>query len=59
MNNELLLLSGNDIPFPEARVTVHQPTIREIAYIGEESFYTGCEFLRFSKDKLSDEDKIH
>ena len=59
MNNELLLLSGNDLPFPEARITIHQPTIKEIAYIGEENFYTGCEFLRFSKDKLSDEDKIH
>ena len=59
MNNELLLLSGNDIPFPEAQITIHQPTIHEIAYIGEECFYTGCEFLRFSKDRLGDEDKIH
>ena len=59
MDNELLLLSGNDIPFPEAQITIHQPTIHEIAYIGEEHFYTGCEFLRFSKDNLSDEDKIN
>ena len=49
MLNELLLLSGNDIPFSEAQVTIHQPTIKEIAYVGEDSFYTGCEFLRFSK----------
>ena len=59
MINELLLISGNDIPFPEAQLTIHQPTIHEIAYIGEENFYTGCEFLRLSKDNLSDEDKIH
>lgn len=59
MDNELLLLSGNDIPFPQARLSIHQPTIREIAYVGEENFYTGCEFLRFSKDNLNDEDKIH
>ena len=59
MNNELLLLSGNDIPFPEAQITIHQPTLHEIAYIGEECFYTGCEFLRFSKDRLDNEDKIH
>lgn len=59
MIGELLLLSGNDIPFPEASITVHQPTIDEISYVGEENFYTGCEFLRFSKDSLSDEDKIH
>lgn len=59
MENDLLLLSGNDIPFIGAQATVHQPTIKEIAYLGEENFYTGCEFLRFSKDNLDDEDKIH
>ena len=46
MENDLLLLSGNDIPFYGAQVSIHQPTIKEIAYIGEEAFYTGCEFLR-------------
>ena len=54
---ELLLLSGNDIPFPAARVTIHQPTLKEIAFIGEESFFTGCGFLNFSKDLLLDVDK--
>lgn len=57
--NELLLLSGNDIPFVEASVTIHQPTLKEIAYIGEETFFTGCELLKFSKDILSSEDKIN
>jgi hypothetical protein len=42
MENELLYLSGNDIPFIEAKVIIHQPTIKEIAYIGEKSFFTGC-----------------
>lgn len=57
MKNELLLLSGNDIPFYGAQISIHQPTIKEIAFIGEETFYTGCEFLRFSKDKLDEEDR--
>ena len=48
MENELLYLSGNDIPFIEAKVIIHQPTIKEIAYIGEKSFFTGCQFLNFS-----------
>ena len=52
-----LLLSGNDIPFPKARVTLHTPTIKEIAYIGEESFLVGCNFLNFNKELLSVEDK--
>lgn len=57
MLSDLLLLSGNDIPFPEAQVTIHQPTLKEIAYIGEEAFFTGCGFLDFSKNLLSSEDR--
>ena len=37
-DNDLLFLSGNDIPFVEAQLVIHQPTIKEIAYIGEESW---------------------
>lgn len=55
---DLLLLSGNDIPFPEAQVTIHQPTLKEIAYIGEEAFFIGCGFLDFSKNLLSEQDKV-
>ena len=59
MNNELLLLSGNDIPFIEASLTIHPLTLREIALLGEEVFFTGCELLKFSKDILTNEDKIN
>ena len=57
MLNDLLLLSGNDIPLIEAQLIIHQPTIKEIAYIGEENFYLGCEFLTFSKNRLTEEDR--
>ena len=59
MVNDLLLLSGNDIPFMQAQITIHQPTIKEIAYIGEENFFTGCQLLNFSKNILSEEDKMN
>lgn len=59
MVNDLLLLSGNDIPFVPAQITIHQPTIKEIAYIGEEAFFTGCQLLNFSKNILSGEDKMN
>lgn len=59
MINDLLLLSGTDIPFPQAQITIHQPTIKEVSYIGEEALFAGCELLNFSKDKLSNEDKIN
>ena len=57
MMDELLLLSGNDIPFPEARLTIHQPRLKEIAYITEQRFWPGCELLKFNKEFLPDEDK--
>lgn len=55
--DELLLLSGNDIPFIQAGLIIHQPSLKEIAFIGEEKFYMGCELLNFSKDILLEEDK--
>lgn len=58
MINDLLLLSGKDIPFIEGSVTIHPPTIGEIALIGEEAFYSGCELLKFSKDILTTEDNL-
>lgn len=58
--DELLLLSKNDIPFVEGCLVLHNPTIKEIAFLGEQDFYIGCNFLNFSKEKfLNDEDKIH
>ena len=59
MVNDLLLLSRTDIPFIQAAVSIHQPSIKEIAYIGEENFYTGCEMLTFSKAILNQEDRIN
>lgn len=57
--SELLLLSGNGIPFAAAGVTIHQPKLKEIALIGEKAFFAGCELLRFTKDILVDQDKSH
>lgn len=57
MLDELLLLSGNDIPFFKARISVHQPTLKEIGYIGENEFHIGSHFLIFSKDNLPEKDK--
>lgn len=55
--NTLLLLSGNDIPFVGAQTTIHQPTIKEIAFIGERDFFTGAQMLNFSKKILLVKDK--
>ena len=57
MIDELLLLSGNDIPFAKARLTIHQPRLKQIAYITEPRFWAGCELLNFNKESLPDQDK--
>lgn len=63
--DKLTLISGVDIPIPELRVNIHQPTIREIAYIGEKSFYEAARTITMEKEKLlnsleniSEEDKV-
>ena len=56
-NNELLLLSGNDIPFYGGHISIHPPTIKEIGMIGEEEFHIGSRFLLFDKDNLNTQDK--
>lgn len=56
--DNLLLQTGKDIPFSQAGVTIHVPTLAEISMIGEKNFLIGCHFLNFNKDILSDEDKI-
>lgn len=58
MKNELLFLSKNDVPFIEAQVNIHQPTLKEISLITEEAFFAGCQLLTFDKERLSNEDKI-
>lgn len=55
----LLLFSGNDIPFISCGVTIHHPTIKEIAYLGEDTFFTGYQMLLISKNILSQEDKVN
>jgi len=60
MVDEIALITGIDIPFIPAEITIHQPTIEEIAYIGEASFFIGIHFLNFSRDmlELKEEDII-
>ena len=58
-NNDLLFLSGNDIPFYSAQLVIHQPTIKEIAFISEEAFFMGCELINFSKNSLPEKDKLN
>lgn len=61
MDIRLALMAGSDIPIPECQLTLHQPTIREISFMGEEDFFKGVQCLCLhksmfveDKDALSD-----
>ena len=50
--DSLTLISGIDVPIPEIGVNIHQPTIREIAYIGEKSFYEAAQTIIIQKENF-------
>ena len=49
-DNRLALMAGTDIPIPECQVTLHQPTMKEIALVGEKNFFTGIQCLCVQKE---------
>lgn len=50
--DKLTLVAGADIPVPELKVNIHQPTIGEIAVLGEERFYTSIGLFNISADSV-------
>ena len=53
----LALMCGSDIPLPFLQVSLHQPRIKEIALIGESSFFVGVQCLNIDSKSLIDQDK--
>lgn len=54
--DELLLMSGQDVPYISAQLQIHQPTIKDISVVGEKKFFAGTGLLQFDKDILALED---
>lgn len=52
MDIRLALMCGVDIPAPELQAIIHQPSIKEISYIGEQSFFVGLQSLTVNKNLL-------
>ena len=53
-DNELALMCGvEELPCPQLQVTFHQPTIKEIALIGEPNFFTGVQCLLINKNIIT------
>ena len=53
MDIRLALMCGIDIPIPECQLIIHQPRIKEIAYIGEKDFFIGVQAFCIDKKMFS------
>ena len=45
----LALMAGSDIPIPKCQITLHQPSIKEISFLGETDFFIGVQCLCLHK----------
>ena len=50
MDIRLGLMTGIDLPIPELEVTIHQPSIKEISFIGEKDLFLGIQCLCIDKN---------
>ena len=58
MDIKLALLTGIDIPISELQLSIHQPTIKEISYLGEEGFFIAVQYLCLNKQAFIKDEKI-
>ena len=58
MDIRLALMTGVDIPIPELQATLHQPTIKEISYIGEKDFLIGIQCLSIQKSMVIQDESL-
>lgn len=57
MVNISWLHGGNDIPFPQVGLIIHQPKAKDVLAITEKNFYSGCGTLVVNKENLDGMDK--
>lgn len=58
MNNYTLqLMTGIDFLIEECNLIIHQPTIKEISYFGEQNFFAGAQLLCLNKTMLLEEEQ--
>ena len=58
MDKRLALMCGTDIPVPECQILIHQPSIKEIALIGESDFFTGIQCLCLNKSMFVKDENL-
>ena len=58
MDHRLALLTGIDIPVPECQLTIHPPSIKEIALIGDKDFFAGVQCLCLYKSMFVEDKNV-
>ena len=58
MDTRLTLMCGTDYPVPECQLVVHQPRIKEIAFIGEADFFAGIQCLCLNKSMFVKDESL-
>lgn len=58
MDKRLTLMCGTDYPVPECQLTIHQPRIKEIAFIGESDFFSGVQCLCLNKSMFVKDESL-
>lgn len=58
MDTRLALMTGVDFPIEECQLIVHQPSIEEISYLGEEDFFIGVQTLCISKTMVIEDKSV-
>ena len=54
----LALMTGIEIPYPPLQLIIHSPTIKEIAYMGEQEFFTAIQYLCIDKDSVTQDENV-
>ncbi len=58
MDYRLALLTGIDLPVPSCQLTIHPPSIKEIALIGDKDFFTGVQCLCLYKSMFVEDKNV-
>lgn len=54
----LALMAGIDIPIPDLQLIVHSPSVKDIAYMGEEKFFQAMQYLCIDKEALTQDETV-
>ena len=55
MDLRLGLMCGIDLPIPDLQTTIHQPKIKELAFVGEKDFFLGIQCLCIDKNVIANQ----